>query len=186
VRLDRVDLAIRLDAGAGDPPALQVRAAASFSAELGPIAFSVDRLGVQLPVRFTDGNAGPFDVRLQALLPTGLGLAVDAGAVTGGGFVSFDPDKGRYAGVLQLDAFDLGITAIAILDTKDAAGHDLPPPGFSFLIIVSGDIPPIELGFGFTLTGGTGGWTPWRCWPRCDRERSGRSCSPMTRSVTHR
>jgi hypothetical protein len=153
VRIDRVDLGVRFAVTESQPPALQVCAAASFSGELGPVAFSVDRLGVQLPVRFADGNAGPFDVRLEPLLPTGLGLVIDAGAVTGGGFVSFDPDKGRYSGILELDVFDYSITAIAILDTKDAADHALPPPGFSFLIIVAVDIPPIELGFGFTLTG---------------------------------
>ena len=153
VRFDRVDLEVHLVAGTGMTPALQVRAAASFSGEIGPVAYSVDRLGVALPVRFADGNAGPFDIRLEPVWPTGLGLVIDAGAVTGGGFASFDPDKGRYSGLLELDVFEYSITAIAILDTRDAAGHALPAPGFSFLIIVAVDIPPIELGFGFTLTG---------------------------------
>jgi hypothetical protein len=151
VRFDRVDLALHLSAGSGATPALAVRASASFSGQIGPVAYSVDRLGVQLPVTFADGNAGPFDVRLEPLWPTGLGLVVDAGPVTGGGFVSFDPDKGRYVGVLQLDLFELGVSAIGILDTKDAAGRDLPPPGFSFLILIAADLPPIQLGFGFTL-----------------------------------
>jgi hypothetical protein len=153
VRFDRVDLEVRLVAGTGVTPALEARAAASFSGEIGPVAYSVDRLGVALPVRFADGNAGPFDVRLEPLWPTGLGLVVDAGPVGGGGFVSFDPDKGRYVGVLQLDVFDVGLTAVGILDTRDAAGNDLPPPGFSFLILVAADLPPIQLGFGFTLNG---------------------------------
>jgi hypothetical protein len=153
VSIDRVDLGVRFEAGAGHPPALEARAAAALSGELGPVAFSVDRLGMALRVGFDGGNAGPFDVRLEPLAPTGLGLVIDAGAVTGGGFVSFDPDKGRYTGILQLATFDLAITAVAILDTRDAAGHALPAPGFSFLIVVAVDLPPVELGLGFTLTG---------------------------------
>jgi hypothetical protein len=153
VRMDRVDLGVRFELAEGRPPALEARAAASFSGELGPVAFSVDRLGVALPVRFSDGNAGPFDVRLEPLLPTGLGLVIDAGGVTGGGFVSFDQAKGRYAGVVELEVLDLEITAIAILDTRDAAGRPLPAPGFSFLLLVAAGIPEVELGFGFRLTG---------------------------------
>ncbi|HKF00130.1 MAG TPA: DUF6603 domain-containing protein [Actinomycetes bacterium] len=148
---DRVDLAVRFVTG--PPASLALEAAASFSGELGPISYAVDRAGVQLPVLFDGGNAGPFDVRLGPLWPTGLGLLLDAGVVTGGGFVSFDELTGRYVGAVELDLFGVGIGLIGILDTKDAAGDPLPPPGFSFLIIVSVELPPIQLGFGFTLNG---------------------------------
>jgi hypothetical protein len=151
VRFDRVDLAVNL--AAGGTPALKARASAAFSGDLGPITFSVDRLGAELAFTFTDGNAGPFDVRLEPLWPTGLGLVIEAGPVTGGGFVSLDQDRGRYIGVLQLDVFDIGVTAIGILDTRDAAGRDLPAPGFSFLVLIAVELPPIQLGFGFTLRG---------------------------------
>jgi len=151
LRIDRVDLALRLDAG--DPPSLQLLAATALSGLIGPVAYSVDRLGVALPVRFTDGNAGPFDVRLEPLVPTGMGLVVDAGPVTGGGFIGFDQARGRYVGMIELDVFDVSIAALAILDTRDAAGNALPFPGFSLIAIVAIDLPPIQLGFGFTLTG---------------------------------
>lgn len=153
LRFDRVDLALHLEAGSGATPAIAARAATSFSGAIGPIAFVVDRLGAELPVTFADGNAGPFDVRLRPLWPTGLGLTIDAGPVTGGGFVQLDPDKGRYVGVLELDIFDIGLSAIGILDTKDVAGHDLPAPGYSLLLLIAVDLPPIQLGFGFTLIG---------------------------------
>jgi Family of unknown function (DUF6603) len=153
LRFDRIDIAVAFKAGGGEPPQLQVRAATSFSGELGPIAYSVDRLGVQLPIRFAEGNAGPFDIQLAPLWPTGLGMVIEAGPVTGGGFVGFDPENGRYVGILQLDVFEIGIAAIAILDTKDPAGNDLPPPGFSFIAIVAVELPPIQLGYGFTLNG---------------------------------
>jgi hypothetical protein len=145
VRFERVDVGVHFAVTEGQPPALQIRAAASFSGELGPIAFSVDRLGVQLPVTFTDGNAGPFDVRLEPLFPTGLGLVIDAGAVTGGGFVSFDPERGEYAGALELQLGKISLKAIGVLTTR--------PGDWSLLLLLYAQIPPIQLGFGFTLEG---------------------------------
>ncbi|HEY7618112.1 MAG TPA: DUF6603 domain-containing protein, partial [Solirubrobacteraceae bacterium] len=154
LRFDRIDLAMRFVAGAGTTPELDIQADAAFSGQLGPVAYSVDRLGVHLPILFQDGNAGPFDVEFGILWPTGLGLVVDvAGIVTGGGFISLDPDAGRYCGILTLKIYEIGVTAIGILDTKDAARHPLPPPGFSLLISISAEFPPIQLGYGFTLNG---------------------------------
>jgi hypothetical protein len=154
LRFDRIDLGLRFVAGAGTTPQVDVRAAAAFSGELGPVAYSVDRLGVHLPILFEDGNAGPFDVGFGVLWPTGLGLVVDAaGIVTGGGFVSLDPEAGRYVGILDLGIYEIRVTAIGILDTKDAQRRDLPPPGFSLLISISAEFPPIQLGYGFTLNG---------------------------------
>ena len=49
--------------------------------------------------------------------------------------------------------FEIGVTAMAILDTKDSAGNDLPSPGFSFFMAIAAELPPIQLGFGFTLNG---------------------------------
>lgn len=154
LRFDRIDLGVRFAAGAGTTAQLDVRLSAAFSGELGPIAYSVDRLGVQLPIRFEEGNAGPFDIDFGILWPTGLGLVIDvAGVVTGGGFISLDPEKGRYVGILEIRILEIGLTAIGILDTKDASGRPLPDPGFSLLIIVAAEFPPIQLGYGFTLNG---------------------------------
>jgi hypothetical protein len=154
ISFDRIDLGLRFAAGAGTTPQLDIRAAAAFSGELGPVAYTVDRLGVHLPILFEDGNAGPLDVDFGILWPTGLGLVLDvAGIVTGGGFIGLDPDAGRYVGILTLQIYEIGITAIGILDTKDAARRDLPPPGFSLLISISAEFPPIQLGYGFTLNG---------------------------------
>jgi len=67
VRFDRIDLGMRFVAGAGVTPQLDVRAAAAISGALGPVAYTVDRLGVQLPIRFEAGNAGPLDVGFGVL-----------------------------------------------------------------------------------------------------------------------
>ena len=144
VRMDRVGLSVRAEAGA-DRQAMLVRAAAALSGTLGPLSFSADGLGVQLAVTFADGNAGPFDVRLQPALPTGLGLSLDAGVVTGGGFVSFDPGRQEYAGTLELQLGRIGLKAIGLL----TAG----PGDWSLLLLLYAQIPPAQLGFGFTLDG---------------------------------
>ena len=78
---------------------------------------------------------------------------MDAGPVTGGGYIEFDPPSGRYAGVLHCEMFGVGVTAIGVLDARDAEGRPLPPPGFSFLLIISAEFEGLQLGFGFVLTG---------------------------------
>jgi hypothetical protein len=114
---------------------------------IGPISASVERLGVKGLLAFHEGNLGPVDLGIGFKFPTGLGLAIDAGPISGGGFISFDPDKGQYAGILQLRLWSIEVTAIGILDTKVEGAP------FSFLLIITAEFPPIQLGFGFTLTG---------------------------------
>ncbi len=71
---------------------------------------------------------------------------MDAGPISGGGFLSIDQPNGRYAGILQLQLFGVGITAIGLLDTK-------VPGGFSFLVILTATFEGLQIGFGFTLNG---------------------------------
>jgi hypothetical protein len=153
VRVDKVSASLRGATPSSGPAGLALTGEVGLSGELGPVAFVLDGIGLALDIAFTDGNAGPVDLSVGFKPPTGLGLAIDAGPVAGGGFIRFEPDTGRYVGIVELDAFDIQITAVAILDTRDAAGRDLPSPGFSFLMIVAVDLPPIQLGFGFTLEG---------------------------------
>jgi hypothetical protein len=145
--VDRLDLGIVTTVGG--PPDLNLEAAVTLSGALGPVAFAVDAMGLRLACRFQDGNAGPFDVRMGFKPPAGLGIAIDAGPITGGGFLAFDPANGRYTGILQLQIYTVSVTAIGLLDTRLPGGA----PGFSFLIVIAVDLPPIQLGFGFTLIG---------------------------------
>jgi hypothetical protein len=121
---------------------------------IGPVATTVDRVGMQLeltPRSKTDppGNLGKLNLGFGFKPPNGLGLLIDAGAVVGGGYVFFDVDKGEYAGVLELKLETVQIKVIGLLDTKLPGGV----PGFSFLFIVSVEFTPIQLGFGFSLNG---------------------------------
>jgi hypothetical protein len=132
---------------------------------LGPLQVEVDQLGLALNLRpavadsaggAATGNAGPFNLDVGFKPPSGAGLSISAGCVTGGGYIFFDPDNEEYAGVLQLSFKTIGLTVIGLLTTRlpDPQG----PPGafvhgFSLLLIIAFDLPPIQLGYGFTLNG---------------------------------
>jgi hypothetical protein len=147
VVVDRVDLGVVTTVGG--PADLNIEAAATLSGAIGPVAFAVDAMGLRLTCRFQDGNAGPFDLGVGFKPPAGLGIAIDTGPITGGGFLAFDPANGRYTGVLQLQVYTVAVRAIGLLDTRLPGGA----PGFSFLIVIAADVPPMQIGFGFTLTG---------------------------------
>jgi hypothetical protein len=144
VTLDSVHLELT---GSGSGLALET--SVTGSGTLGPVSASVDRIGAVTTLGFAPGNLGPAQLDVAFKPPSGLGIVIDAGVVTGGGYISYDPDKGEYAGALELSLLGLSIKAIGVLDTKLPDGS----PGFSFLIILTFDLPPIQLGFGFTLNG---------------------------------
>ncbi len=120
---------------------LKAELSASFGVELGPFQASVDRLGILLDLDIAN-NAAPFKFAFK--MPNGIGLALDAGIVKGGGYLAVDANG--YAGVLELKMLAVGVKAIAILNTHSEAG-------FSLLLLIFGQFPPIQLSFGFTLTG---------------------------------
>jgi Family of unknown function (DUF6603) len=164
-----IDLPLHLTLGPVTLPTLYLVAGASSSGlpieisaalglTLGPIQASVDRVGVKGLITFPDhgGNLGPANLAIDFKPPNGLGLAIDAGVVAGGGYISFNPDKGQYAGVFDLSLAEIvQVKIIGVLDTILPDGSH----GFSFLLIITFDFPPIQLGFGFTLNGvgGLGG-----------------------------
>jgi hypothetical protein len=131
---------------------LRLEVAVALAATIGPLSVSVDRIGAAGNFTFPaerNGNLGPTNLDIDFVPPSGLGVLVRAGPISGGGFLSFDAANGRYAGVLQLEAMGIAVSAIGLLDTRLPGGAS----GFSFLIIVSVEFPPIQLGFGFTLNG---------------------------------
>jgi hypothetical protein len=137
---------------------LTLELSAALGLTLGPIQASVDRIGVKGLLAFpgNGGNLGPANLSIAFKPPNGLGLEIDAGVAAGGGYISFDPDKGQYAGVLDVSILDMiQVKIIGVIDTIMPDGST----GFSFLLIITFDFPPIQLGFGFTLNGvgGLGG-----------------------------
>ena len=146
VELQTLNLKLAIDGGS-----IPIEVSLSFDANLGPLQASVDRMGLTVVTAFPagGGNLGPADVSLGFKPPNGLGLLLNAGVVAGGGYLSFDTDRGQYAGALQLMFADfLAVSAIGIIETKKPDGS----PGFSLIVIVTADFGPgIQLGFGFTL-----------------------------------
>jgi hypothetical protein len=137
---------------------LTLELAAALGVTLGPIQASVDKVGLSGTLSFPQGggNLGPANLALGFKPPDGLGLEIDAGPASGGGYISFDPSQGQYAGVLDVSLMDVvQVKIIGVIDTIMPDGSS----GFSFILIITFDLPPIELGFGFTLNGvgGLGG-----------------------------
>ncbi len=124
-------------------------AAVSANGALGPVAATVSKIGLQVQVEpGKKGNLGNADLSLGFKPPSGVGLAIDASVVKGGGFLEIE--DGNYAGILNLDIQEkIAITAIGILTTRLPDGSKI----FSLKIIGMVEFPPIQLGFGFFLSG---------------------------------
>jgi hypothetical protein len=139
--------------GIGNDSALHIGLAAQITAHLGPIVATLDRIGADAAISFPpngSGRLGMADFNLDFVPPKGVGLALDAGVIKGGGFLSVDTAKGEYVGALELTFQDvIALKAIGIINTKMPDGT----PGFALLILVTAEFVPIQLGFGFTLVG---------------------------------
>ena len=136
-------------------PAASFAVGVSFGLKLGPVSASVDRIGIEVRLEPVEkgqprGNLGDANIALGFKPPNGIGLKIEAQAVKGGGFLSFDYDKQQYSGVLQLKINNtIDLKAIGILNAKLPDGRE----GYSLLLIITGEFPPIQLGLGFTLNG---------------------------------
>lgn len=145
--LETLDIGVRPNQAAGTVP---VYVAATAGVTLGPVQAVVERVGLLADLSFPEdgsGTFGPVDVDLRFKPPDGAGLSVDAAAVVGGGYLFFEPDEERYAGTLQLSFGPIAVDAVGLLTTRLPDGR----PGFSLLLIVTGEFPPLQLGYGFTL-----------------------------------
>lgn len=136
---------------------IPIAVGANIKAALGPITVSVLDMGITAGFSFPpsrNGNLGPVQLDIGFKPPKGVGVSIDAGIVKGGGFLLLDPDKGEYAGALELSIKNtLQVAAIGIINTKMPDGSK----GFSLLVIISATFTPgVALGMGFFL-GGIGG-----------------------------
>ena len=129
VRIERLRLAL---APADDR--ISVDAGAVLRVQLGPLRALVENVGITSTLRFVEGNLGSADIETSFKPPAGVGLSVEGGIVTGGGFLSFDPQQGQYAGALQLAVGDfLILNAVGLITTRMPDGS----PGFSLLLVIT-------------------------------------------------
>ena len=127
------------------------QAAATGGIELGPFAVVIKRIGIKVSIdTSTPGNLGQANLSIGFLPPTGIGISLDAVGIVGGGFIDFYEKDERYSGVLSLVCGDIGLVAIGLITTRMPDGSD----GFSMLVSITATFnPPIELSYGFTLSG---------------------------------
>ena len=142
--------------GPDDDRTYVLNAASSISTKLGPITARVDRAGLRLGVRFPKPpekpNLGFCDLDVGALLPNGVGLAIDAkGIVSGGGFLFYDKVQELYAGVMQLTLRErLTVKAFGLVATKMPDGSK----GYSLIVFITAEgFQPIPIGMAATLRG---------------------------------
>lgn len=129
--------------------AIPIELSSTLRANLGPLTFMVERLGINAQFAFSGssvGNLGPLDLNLGFKVPSGIGIALDAGLITGGGYLGLDPAGNRYAGVLQLKLPMCGVTAYGIYEQVQGRASFVAVLGIRFT-------PSIQLSFGFTLNG---------------------------------
>jgi len=151
VSFDVITLAYSSDEATGEK---QIEISISFKLKIGSvIAATVSRTGVLAKLNKNPDGQGVvagYDINVGFKPPNGIGISVDAGLVTGGGFLYFDSNAGEYFGAIELSFKDLfTFKAIGIINTKMPDGSD----GYSLLIIITASGFSFQLGFGFTLNG---------------------------------
>jgi hypothetical protein len=138
---------------AGNFKTISLETSLDFWVKFGPVlTVSVSRLGAELVMEKREDNAGflGYDLMPEFKPPTGAGVRVNAEVIKGGGFLYFDDSKGEYFGSLELEFKELfTLKAVGIINTIMPDGEK----GFSMLILITADFSPVQLGFGFTLSG---------------------------------
>jgi hypothetical protein len=152
IEVQGISIGLRPLLEAGRPPGFDLPIGADVQLQLGPFTAVVQGMGIRALLSYTEtgGSLGPFDLDIGFKPPQGIGLSLDTPAVKGGGYLFFDFEKGEYAGAAELVIKEtIAVRAIGILTTKKPDGS----PGFSFLLLITAEFKPIQLGFGFTLNG---------------------------------
>jgi hypothetical protein len=145
VKINGLKLGLPLGQGSGLP----IHFSTSLAATFGPFSMVLDQIGLETEFDFEGSDLGIGGFNFGFKRPTGIGVSINGGAISGGGFLSHDPVTGRYAGAIELRVFMVAVKAFGILDTRFPDGTE----GMSFVVVISAEFTPIQLGFGFTLVG---------------------------------
>ena len=139
----------------GNFDAFALETSLDFSVKMGSVLeLSISRLGFELlmekAAEGSDGDIFGYNIHPKIKPPNGAGVVVDASMIKGGGYLYFDDEKGEYFGALELEFKELfTLKAVGIINTIMPDGSK----GFSMLIIITAEFTPVQLGFGFTLSG---------------------------------
>ena len=127
-----------------------VSAKGTIVVSLGPLTVTIEGFGVQQPLRLTtdgSGNLGILDLGTPSFAaPTGIGVAIDASVVKGGGFLRVTDTQ--IAGALELAValgdLELSVQAFGVIQELNGE--------LSFIVVMSVTFsPPIEIFLGLTL-----------------------------------
>jgi hypothetical protein len=120
-----------------------------FSLKAGPATLAVDGIGGWVGWWTEDGKKQ----YVGFLPPTGAGLQIEAGPFTGGGFLDFTggPTE-RFGGLIYVKVGTFEVTAFGV---HELTGNPGDPERRRSLVMVLGVrfLPPIQLGFGFSISG---------------------------------
>jgi uncharacterized protein DUF6603 len=108
-------------------------------AHLGPLGATMEGAGAWIG-RWADGTGG-------LLPPDGIGLSLDAGPVSGGGFLKIVSER-EFAGALQIKILGVGAFAYGLFKTLPNGD-----PSVVALIGIRLPLPGVQLGFGFAVSG---------------------------------
>ena len=146
------NLGVDLGCVKGNPGALQIQAAPSFSVELGDsVVMTIENLGVGLTFNMarkgSDGRygLGDLDLDFNFKFPEGIGIAIDCPVVKGAALIGYDDVKKELFGAMELNVLEkFGVSALLMMTL---GGH------FSMVAMLSTRFNPgIPLGLGFSLT----------------------------------
>jgi uncharacterized protein DUF6603 len=138
------------------PAAVDIMLYAAFTIQAGTyFQASFDRAGLSYGTRLPKDKSGPVlgtEMKLDKLLPTGIGVSIDVWGFQGGGFLLFDQDRNEYGGVLDIGCGRLrafAFKAFGLLTER-------APRQWSFILVLSLEFDP-GLQFGFLTLHGVGG-----------------------------
>ena len=145
---------IQLGFKATEKHGFSIYASLSGQTKVGPIFLDIGRTGVQFDITPKEAGKpaalGFADADIRFKPPSEIGVVVDAKIIEGGGFLSFDTATGDYLGVVYLNLKrKFEIKAIGIIQTRMPDGSE----GFSFLLIITFELPTTQPGMGFRLEG---------------------------------
>ena len=127
-----------------------IAAAGTVVVSLGPVTVTIEGFGIAQPLRLTtdgSGNLGILDLQTPSFtMPTGIGVAIDASIVKGGGFLRIKDTQiaGALELAISLGSMELSVQAFGIIEQINGQ--------LSFIVIMSVKFsPPIEIFLGLTL-----------------------------------
>jgi hypothetical protein len=106
--------------------------------EFGPVRVGADGMGAWFG--HWDGDFGGVEG------PTALGISLQAGPVSGGGFLARLPGE-EYGGGLEVKVMSIGVGAFALFGKADGA------PAFVGILGIRLPFPGVQIGFGFAIIG---------------------------------